>query len=202
MALANMSWEEISIHHVVSQYLRNDRGHYASFPQPWQDIIDNPNISDTLENHMRLRMFYIKSGLFMVEIPPDTKWYEVKNLTDNELDELYVSARHNPQWNQAGSKLDKVAIAEKLQLTSSPAAWGRIILWGHDKSGPFSIIEGNHRMLAYIYNPQRPLDIPVYIGLSSSYCFWHYADPGFLLGNDLYKKARRLQERNGWIWVT
>jgi hypothetical protein len=32
--------------------------------------------------------------IFMVEIPPDTKWYEVHNLTDQELTELHVVNFH------------------------------------------------------------------------------------------------------------
>jgi hypothetical protein len=75
----------------------------------WLPVIDNPNLDDPLENHKRLRLLYIKRGKFMIEIPPDTEWFEVQSLTDNEVDQLYVSARHTTQWDQAGSKLDCVA---------------------------------------------------------------------------------------------
>jgi len=209
VTLAAMVWAEISIHQLISEYLRNDRSELDKLlrthhldPRPWLSIIDNPQLNDTFENHKRLRLFYLKSGLFWVEIPPDTKWYEVQNLTDNELDKLYISARHNQQWASAGYQLETVAVAEKLPLTSPPVAWGRIILWGHDKIGPFSIIEGNHRLLAYKYNPPPPLNIPVYIGLSPSYCRWHHADPDLMLGWDLYRKSyNAIVVQNSWLWV-
>jgi hypothetical protein len=59
-------------------------------------------------------------------------------------------------------------------------------------------------MLAWAYaDPQPSLSISVYVGLSPSYCFWHYADPRLLLGNDLYKKAvGQLRAQNDWLWVS
>jgi hypothetical protein len=198
MALAAMVWNRITFHNVVSEFLRGERSKF-NFYSPWLPIIDTPNLNDPLENHTRLRLLYIPRGIFMVEIPPDTKWYEVQSLTENEIGELYVSARHNPQWNQAGNKLDQVAIAAPALLLPNPWA-ARIILWGHTKAGPFSIIEGNHRMIAYAGASPRPsLNISVYIGLSPSYCFWHYADPPFFLGQDLYRRnLPRPVVQNNW----
>jgi hypothetical protein len=139
----------------------------------------------------------------MIEIPPDTKWYEVQSLTENEIDELYVSARHTQLWDQAGNKLDRVATVAPEQLKSAPDSWARIVLWGHGRAGPFSIMEGNHRMLAYACaRPRPPLDIPVYVGLSPSYCFWHYADPAFSLGQGLYKTDPNIHPQDGWLWVS
>jgi hypothetical protein len=114
----------------------------------------------------------------LVEIPSDTVWYEVRSLTENEIDELFVSARHNDRWNRAGNKLTQVAVAARETLTAATNEWPRILLWGHDRSGPFSIFDGNHRMIAYAAaNPRPSLKINVYVGLSPSYCYWHYADP-------------------------
>ena len=130
------------------------------------------------------------------------RWYEVVSLTENEIDELYVSARHNPQWDGAGNKLDQVAKVARLRLESPPDAWARIILYGHTKTGPFSIIEGCHRMLAWAYaDPRPPLSISVYVGLSPSYCYWHHADPPFSLGQGLYDtRDRTFAAQDNWLW--
>jgi hypothetical protein len=124
-------------------------------------------------------------------------------VTEDRLDEFFMSAKHNRQWDDAGNKLEKVAIEIKEPLKFPPSAWpGHIILWGHDRKGPFSILEGNHRMLAYAgANPRPPLNINVYVGISPSYCYWHYADPPFLLGNDLYKTAPQFVFENNWLQV-
>lgn len=68
-----MTWTEISVHNVVSEFLRAERDTRFNFYPPWLPIIDNPNLNDPVENHKRLRLFYILRGIFMIEIPPDTK---------------------------------------------------------------------------------------------------------------------------------
>ena len=80
MALADMNWTEISIHHVVLEFLRCEEK-TTQFPTPrqWQPVIDNPNLSDPLENQKRLRLLYIPRAIFMIEIPTDTAWWEVSS---------------------------------------------------------------------------------------------------------------------------
>jgi hypothetical protein len=141
MALFHKEWNTITIHRVISEFLRAERDNFAPIHPPWTPLINSPNLDDPLENNKRLRLFYIKRSIFWIEIPLDTIWYEVNSLTANELDELYVSAKHNPVWDGAGNKLDRVAAVEKIPLHTPPEAWGRVILWGHNKDGPFSIIE-------------------------------------------------------------
>ncbi len=73
MALANKDWSKISINNVVLEFLRAERDTKFNFYPPWLPIIDNPNLSDPLENHKRLRLLYIPRGKFMIEIPPE-RW--------------------------------------------------------------------------------------------------------------------------------
>jgi hypothetical protein len=177
MAFADMNWTAISIHCVVLEFLRAEREKHFSFYPPWLPLIDNPNPNDPMENHRRLRLSYLKRAIFMFEIPPDTQWYEVHSLTENEADELYVAARYNPQWDAAGNKLDKVA-------------------------GPFTIVEGNHRMLAWAHaNPRPQLNISVYVGLSPSYCCWHFADPVFKQGDGLINAHVNIEARDNWLFA-
>jgi len=139
----------------------------------------------------------------MIEIPSDTGWFEVENLTENEVDELYVSARHTPQWDQIGNKLTDVAKAAPEPLKAPPDKWARIILWGHTRAGPFSIFEGNHRLIGYAAaNSPAPLKIRVYVGLSTSLCFWHHADPSLLLGQGVEMfNSRQVIAQNDWLLV-
>jgi hypothetical protein len=97
MALANAIWKPATVHHVVAEFLLNERQtNFADIPQALiprgAAVIDAPNLNDPQENHMRLRVFYNRRAPFFVEIPPDTQWHEVSTLTDNELDELHVVA--------------------------------------------------------------------------------------------------------------
>jgi hypothetical protein len=190
MALAAMNWTEIGVHKVISEFLRAERDRFGSCEQ-WWPLINYPDLDDPLENHQRLRLFYSVRGPLMFEIPPDTKWYEVHSLTEKEIDEVRVSERLVSQWKEAGNELDKVAAVAQKPLKALPDAWARIILWGHEKTGPFSIIEGNNRLLAWAYAaPRPPLIIPVYVGLSTSLCHWHFADPACSLGEGLFRTAK------------
>jgi hypothetical protein len=197
-----MKWTKTNIHKVVSEFLRAERDKF-NLHSPWLPLIDTPNLSDPLENHKRLRLLYINRAPFMIEIPLDTEWFEVESLTQNEIDELYVSARHNPLWNQAGNKLTEVAKADPQLLEALPHAWAGIILWAHSKDGPFSIFEGNHRLIGYAAaDPPPPLNIKVYVGISPSLCLWHYADPAESLGQGLeIFNNRGVVAQDDWLRV-
>ena len=162
-------------------------------------MIDSPNLDDPAENQKRLRLLYYKRAMFIFEVPPDTRWSEVRYLTESHLDQLYCSGRHSQPW--AGKKLRDAGECEDA-LKCEPPDWKPIIFWGHDKAGPFMILEGNHRLLAYVRaQPPPPLHIPVYIGLSPGFCFWHPLDPPYMLANDLFDKvARPIVPQGDWFY--
>jgi hypothetical protein len=119
MALTDMRWTEVTIHHMVAGFLRSERESF-SFRPPWLPAIDNPDLNDPVQNYRRLRLLYLRRGNFMIEIPPDTTWWNVQSLTERELGELHVSARHNVRWNVDSYRLDSVAAVAEEQLRSPP----------------------------------------------------------------------------------
>jgi hypothetical protein len=125
-------------------------------------------------------------------------------LTEDDVDQLCVSAKHKAEWDSLGNNLNRVAAAvqpEPEPLKAPPEAWARIILWGHEKAGPFTIIEGNHRMLSWAHSNPRPvLNISAYVGISPSYCFWHHADPAVQIGQGLFR-ASNIIAQNDWLYV-
>jgi hypothetical protein len=112
----------------------------------------------------------------------------VHSLTDNELGDLHVVNYH--VWNDPADKneLAKVAARKKTQLQSDPSRWEPPIFWGHDKNGPFAIIEGNNRLTAYAASGRSDLNIPVFVGLSPMKCVWHILDNAGPLMHDLIVK--------------
>jgi hypothetical protein len=194
MPLANAIWIPATVHHVVSEFLLNERQtNFADIPQdliPWgMAVIDAPNLNNPQENHMRLRAFYNRRAPFFVEIPTDTQWYEVRNLTDNELDDLHVVA--HPAFTSTADRNELRQVAARLPepLMTPPKKWKRPILWGHEMSGPFSIFEGNHRLIAYAsLIPPPGLDIPVFVGLSPTPCHWHIHDAVASLAQHLWPR--------------
>lgn len=192
MALADKTWRRISIHDMVLEWLRSER-HNELVNHSWPDtpavidrLIDRPDLSHAGENRARLRLWYLLRLPLIVEFPPDIAWYVVESLTDRELDELHVVQA--PGWIGARgeSALRAVSAWKRIPLAKSPSIWPPPILFGHGKAGPFSILEGNHRLTAYAASGMTGIDIPVIIGLSPLGCYWHApsAEPQTMLVRD------------------
>jgi hypothetical protein len=198
MALAQKIWKRITVHKVVLEFLVAEReGNVAQrlvstgiiSSSELAKLLDTANIDDPTENFSRLRLLCRYRCVFLGEIPPDTRWYEVCNLTHDELFELHVVGRCG--WDdpagQDRNEVFKVAERKNKQLLSAPSEWKSICLWGHSKEGPFTIIEGNNRLVAYASSQRRDLNIPVIVGLSPSFFYFNLYDPVGVLVHDLWK---------------
>lgn len=179
MALKDKKWVRISLHHVVLEWLRSER-HNESVNGAlirharWVDrLIDYPDLSDPDQNRARLRLLYLIRLPVVSELPPDITWYRVGGMTDDELVELHVI--HAAGWIRARgeSALRDVAAWKKIPLVKPPSQWHAPILFGHGKSGPFTILEDNHRLTAYAGKGETGIDISVLVGVSSLGCHWH-----------------------------
>jgi hypothetical protein len=192
MSLVNMKWTRVTVHNVVAEFLQSERWKPAGVLAPQcMNAVDTPNTSDPVENHLRLRLLYYFRCFLFAEIPPDTEWFEVRYLTDNELNQLRVVGRCSWDDRADQNELAKVAARRPEKLNSPPTSWGRLILWGHDRQGPFTILEGNHRLVAYASTSPLPgLSIAVLVGLSPTPCFFHILDPPRVIANDLWKTQR------------
>jgi hypothetical protein len=121
-------------------------------------------------------------NVFVVEIPPDTEWFEVRYLTDDDLGEL--RAVNFGDWTvpEERNELSKIAMRKQLPLRVYPSNWEPPILWSHSRNGPFAILEGNNRLTAYAGSGRSDLKIPALVGLSPMACVWHISDHcGFLM---------------------
>jgi len=188
MPLANKQWRPISVHEMVLEFLRSER---HRFPSEVVSRIDTPNLNDGNENFDRLRMLYVIRAPFIAEIPPDTQWFEVTDLTDQDLPQLLVVARcgWDDDANDANELL-KVGRRRPQELAKPFTSWAKLILWGHTKTGPFTIFEGNNRLTAYVSSALNSgLRVPVIIGLSPTPCFWHKPDPARFICQDLWRQG-------------
>ncbi len=196
MSFERKEWATVSLHEVVLHWLRAERHSNVAAVLATElllvptvnCILDNANLDDAVQNRLRLRLLYRIRNNFVLEIPPDTAWYKVRNLTHQDLGTLYAVNFHSWRDPADNNELLKVAERKKLQLATPPSAWEPPILWGHDKTGPFTIIEGNNRLTAYAASGNADIDIPVYVGLSPLACHWHVLDQTGLLLYDLINR--------------
>jgi hypothetical protein len=177
MSLKAKEWTPVPLHKVVLAWLRAEREKLVHPPNDVAELLDAADIIDADQNRKRLRLLYGYRYPLLLEVPPDTEWFEVARLTDAEIPEL--RAINHQEWTDADdqNELAKVAARKRLPpLRSEPSSWESPILWGHDRTGPFTILEGNNRLTAYARSGRACLDIPVLVGLSPLKCHWHLLD--------------------------
>lgn len=108
MALATKKWTRVSVYKVFAALLISeretnvqpkliDRGFITDAEVA--RLLDAPDFGNPEDNVLRMRLLYSYRRPFLGELPPDTAWYEVENLTDAELSQLYVIGRCG--WDDA-----------------------------------------------------------------------------------------------------
>lgn len=181
--LADESWEQLSPHAVILAFLRAewDKPLPGAFPRRLigdRGIIDNADLRDAVQNNLRSLLLWSTRAGLLQWIPADTSWFEVRYLREQHFHQ--VRAINFSDWTSAAdsNELLKVAARKPLELQGSIAEWEPPILWGHDQRGPFTVLEGNHRMTALAGTEQRSrrCALTVYVGLSAELCRWHLPD--------------------------
>lgn len=201
MALDEKIWTPVTVHQFVLTFLQNEwhkieKSSTARAATSYnftddQALIDRPDLADPLQNHRRLRLLHCLRAPLLAEIPPDTAWHRVAFLDNKDLDQLHVIARCG--WDDANQQdcntLRQTAERLPQELATRPQDWPPIILWGHEKGGPLTIIEGNHRLCGYLgcEAVAGPLHVPAIVGLSPTPFYFHIFDAPYFLANDLWR---------------
>lgn len=138
-------------------------------------IVSRPNFSDRNENLNRYVALLSIRGNLLQWVPASTKWARTR-LSSAHVDRLRVFGRVEHASPHDQNEVSKVAARVDWTLTAPPSQWKPVVLWGHDQGGPFTILEGNHRIVSAVRS-NTPFDIEVYVGLSPDFCYWHLPDP-------------------------
>lgn len=186
-ALAHETWEPCSVHAVVLAFLQAewDKPLLGAFPLRMlgdRRIIDDADIENAVQNNLRTSLLWLRRAALLQWIPTDTQWFEVRFLRAQHFHQ--IRAINCPEWRspEDSNELLKVAIRKPDTLRSSVSAWQPPIFWGHDQDGPFTVLEGNHRMAALAGSEQRSgCALTVYVGLSAELCRWHLPDKAALI---------------------
>lgn len=136
------------------------------------------NLADPVQNNVRASLLWHVRGFLFQHVPAETEWFEVRHLSGAHFGQLRVI--HHPHWSQVTqtNELEAVAQARPEALTSVPDEWPPPILWGHEQDGPFTILEGNHRLTALAGAPAERQNwrTVALVGLSQQPCGWHRPD--------------------------
>ena len=153
----------------IGEFLKNEyyEPDYNRDRDDWEQIVLHPNYTDAEENAIRRALLFRRRGHMWRELPPDTKWYEVK-LSPNDLDKIHVFPR--AQWSKIsngsyciGDVVQRIRernyrdggdrVIAKIQqmryrLQIDPHSTSTVLLIGEHEGSPVTILEGNHRLSA------------------------------------------------------
>jgi hypothetical protein len=176
MALANENWIPCSVHEMHLAFLRSEWDKWPLISAHWDRgiISGSADVSSLIENNLRAQMIWtVRSGIFQW-IPADTQWFRLQHARRQHVPQL--RAINHADWtsSQDMNELEKVARRVTHECWIPEGAWSPI-LWAHDKDGPFTIIEGNHRMTA-LARSDMEFSLDAFVGLSKRLCVWHRLD--------------------------
>lgn len=186
--LSAETWTPVTFDNVVTAFLRSEQNRFEQYfdlTPPDRSLIllsieDTGELGPLAPVVRRSLLGLIKFGLFH-HVPPTTRWFRVP-LRPAHLPELHIIARCG--WDAPGDRNELNSVARRwprIFLSAPPGDWPALILWGHNEEGPFVILEGNHRLLAYASADEAPdLAVDAYVGLSPELCNWHPLDPRHL----------------------
>jgi hypothetical protein len=182
---------------VIAQFLKSDFSNSAfeEYHETLRGLVVNPRIDDAYENAKRRALLFIRHFALWKELPDGTEWFEVE-IGMADLPQIRVFPR--AQWRKlargnfgiesvtewlrtfrghdVGDKtfLAKIAaVSDQLRQDTDP---GAVLLIGLSESEPFTILDGNHRLVAAILtSPETVSKFRFFCGLSPrmTECCWY-----------------------------
>lgn len=209
----------VSEDEVIAEFLKSDfhRPEFEEYKQILGDIVTRPNLLDASENAKRRALLFTRHLSLWHEIPSETQWYEVEV---NACDISQIRAFPRAQWrrlargNFAITKIaqslgaQRAALPEPFiakidaigqRLSQGPIGFGAVILIGMTESDPFTVLDGNHRLVAALHtSPENITKLRFMCGLSSrmTECCWYNTNfvTLFRYGKNVLTRAVRSPE--------
>lgn len=182
---------------VIAEFLKSDFDNSAfdDYQSALRALVRTPHLEDAGENAKRRALLFIRHSALWRELPQETEWLEVEVRPEN-LNQIQVFPR--AQWRKlARGNFTVTAIVERLRtfrgrnfgeetFLSKIADLGRsfrddadpgaVLLIGLNESQPFTILDGNHRLVsAILASPETVPRFRFFCGLSPrmTECCWY-----------------------------
>lgn len=187
----------VSEHEVMAEFLKTDfhKPEFSKYQETLGRVVTEPNLSDVVENAVRRALLFVRHGALWRELPEGTQWFEVEIERAN-LERIRVFPR--AQWRKLArghfgltEVSDRIASGDcngfadeafmlKIQQLRNrlDLGWeaGAILLIGLNQRGTFTLLDGNHRMVAaMLASPETLTRFRFFCGLSPrmSECCWY-----------------------------
>ena len=187
----------VSEDEVISEFLKNEfyNPRFQEYHVTLSEIVTTPNLAEDGENQLRRALLFIKHGSLWRELPPNTNWFEVE-IAASDLPRIRVFPR--AQWRKlargnfvlprivqrvAAGECNEILAEEfiakidQLRAGVNADATGRaVLLIGRGEDGPFTILDGNHRLVsAMLISPEALRKFRFFCGISPRMddCCWY-----------------------------
>lgn len=151
----------------------------------WRRLLEEPDLQNPKENRARRHLLFslYKRGTILAALPQETQWAQAEIADSSDLSNLF--SIHDSDRNPTGllSTLAPRFRNEPSYLYRPPEEWAALIVWCHDpETGPFTILEGNHRMIGFFnaFHEEPSLTLvgfsSIYVGFCDQPCSYHPPD--------------------------
>jgi hypothetical protein len=195
----------ISEDEVIAEFLRSDfnKPVFEEYQESLRRLVITPHLDDAGENAKRRALLFIRNLSLWSELPKGTEWFEAE-VRPSDLGQIRVFPR--ARWRKlARGNFAVPAVVERLRTVSTQnvigdaflskiaamrdwlrqeTAPGAVLLIGLSESEPFTILDGNHRLVAAILtSPGSVQKLRFLCGLSPRMmeCCWYRTNVATLL---------------------
>jgi O-antigen/teichoic acid export membrane protein len=197
----------VSEDEVIAEFLRNDSQcpELQEYQETVTRLVTTPALHSAEENQVRRALLFVRHGALWRELPEGTEWFEAE-IRSEDLHRIRVFPRAH--WRKLavgdfsitkvaqrivdGSFCDRTPEAFRAKIEDlrehlqeeNPLVAGAVLLIGLNHSGPFTILDGNHRLVAaMLANPDAVERLRFFCGLSPkmAQCCWYQTSVTTLL---------------------
>lgn len=181
---------------VMGEFLRNDfdLSLYRDYQDSLGKLVQRPDYESDRDNALRRALLFLRHRPLWAQLPADTEWYEVA-LEQEDLANILVFPR--AQWarltgrdfhierairrlrSRAGKADEsfraRIATLQRELVRGGSDPFGCVLLLASDQNGPFTILDGNHRLVAAALEPPLQVErLRFYLGISPrmTRCCW------------------------------
>ena len=189
----------VSEDEIIAEFLKNDFEcpEFEDYQEATSRLVTAPALQNADENKVRRALLFVRHGSLWRELPEGTQWFEAQIGLDDlqrirvfprahwrklalgdfsitQVAERITDERYRDRAPEAfRAKIED--LRDHLQLVDSPVA-GAVLLIGITERGPFTILDGNHRLLAAMLATPEAVDrLRFFCGLSPkmAQCCWY-----------------------------
>lgn len=182
---------------VMAEFLKSDFNNpdFEDYREALATLVNHPDLTNPVENAKRRALLFIRHASLWRVLPEGTEWFEVA-LRPDDLERIRAFPRAH--WRKVAkgdfaitevvrelaagggqSVVDQGFVQKILEIRNwleQDVEAGAVLLIGVSESGPFTVLDGNHRLAASLLASVEPAKrFRVYCGLSPrmGQCCWY-----------------------------